>query len=71
MAFQWVWIRRCRTTHATITYDVGKGGFVLRGVFHERHVGARLGYDRVPLSTNDELLVEIDPLPVHRHADDR
>ena len=52
--------RRCITRtneHATITYDVGKGGFVLRDASSTNGTWVRLGEQKVPLSTNDELLV--------------
>ena len=43
--------------HATITYDVGKGGFVLRDASSTNGTWVRLRETRVPLATNDELLV--------------
>ena len=43
--------------HATITYDAGKGGFVLRDASSTNGTWVRLDTERVPLATNDELLV--------------
>ena len=43
--------------HATITYDVGKGVFVLRDASSTNGTWVRLREERVALGTNDELLV--------------
>ena len=49
--------RRMLEVMLQITYDVGKGGFVLRDASSTNGTWVRLRETRVPLATNDELLV--------------